>query len=149
MSARGQQGFTLVEMLLVLLVLALTAGMATARLGGRNADDSLQGVAYEMASRFRGARTAAMRSGADRVVLIDLAERVISGGDRSPPQIPRTFDIVAETSAAERPAASVAAVRFLPNGSSTGATVRLASGSQVYEISISWFTGRVSVEAAR
>ena len=149
MSARGQQGFTLVEMLVVLVVLALTAGVATARFSVRSADDSLQAIAYEIASRCRAARTGAMRNGADQVVLIDLADRVMSGGDKPPLQIPSTVDIVAETSAAEQPAASVAAVRFLANGSSTGGTVRLASGTQAYEVSISWFTGRVSVEAAR
>lgn len=149
MSARSQQGFTLVEMLLVLVILALTAGIATARFSVRNPDDSLQSVAYEIASRCRTARTGAMRTGADQVVLIDLAERVMSGGDKAPLQIPRTVDVVAETSAAEQPAASVAAVRFLANGSSTGGTVRIASGTQAYAIRISWFTGRVSVEAAR
>jgi general secretion pathway protein H len=149
MSVRGQQGFTLVEMLLVLVVLALTAGLVTSRFGARSADDNLQAIAYETASRARAARTVAMRSGIDQVVLIDLADRVVSGGDKSPLQIPTAVDIVAETSAAERPDPSVAAVRFLPNGSSTGGMVRLATGTQAYEIRISWFTGRVSVAAAR
>ena len=149
MSGRGQQGFTLVEMLVVLLALALTAGMAMARFTVRSADDSLQGVAYEIASRYRAARTGAMRNGVDQIVLIDFADRVVSGGDKPPLHIPPAVDIVAETSAAEQPASSVAAIRFLPNGSSTGGTVRLAKGTQTYEIGISWFTGRVSVEAAR
>lgn len=148
MSARGQQGFTLIEMIVVLLVLAMIAGMASARFSVRSGADSLQAIAYEVASRCRAARTGAVRAGADQVVTIDLASRVMAGGEKEPLEIPQPISIVAETSAAERPSASVAAVRFLPNGSSTGGMVRLASGGQAYEIRINWFTGRVSVEAA-
>jgi general secretion pathway protein H len=146
MRARGQRGFTLIEMIVVLLVLAMIAGMASARLSVRSGAESLQAIAYEIASRCRAARASAVRGGADQVVLIDLADRVMTGGGKEPIQIPQTISIVAETSAAERPSASVAAVRFMPNGSSTGGMVRLQSGGQAYEIRINWFTGRVSVE---
>jgi general secretion pathway protein H len=149
MSAGRQHGFTLIEMLLVLVVLALVAAMTTARFGASNATENLQGTAQEIASRYRAARSGAVRGGNDQIVLIDLAERVMTGGDRAPLHIPPAFSILAETSATERPSPSVAAVRFLPNGSSTGGMVRLASVSEAYEIRINWFTGRVSVEATR
>lgn len=149
MSTRGQQGFTLIEMLLVLVVLGLVAAMTTARFSARNAGDSLRTVTHEVASRYRAARTGAVRSGGDQVVLLDLDERIVIGGDRPPLHIPAAYNIVAETSADERPSASVAAVRFLANGSSTGGVVRLALDREAYEIRINWFTGRVSVEATR
>jgi general secretion pathway protein H len=144
-----QGGFTLVEILAVLLVLAIVAGLAGARLGGRGGGDSLQALAHEFASRCRAARAKAIRRGADQTVVIDLAQRVVSAGEEVLPlSIPATITILTDTSAAEQRSRSIAGIRFHPNGSSTGGTVRLESGRRAYEIRVNWFTGRVSVEAA-
>ena len=146
---RGRQsGFTLIEMIAVLLVLAILAGFVGVRLrpGG---NDALQATAHELASRCRAARASAIRRGADQTVVIDLANRTVSAGNAGQPlQIPATITVLTDTSAAEQRSQAIAGVRFHPNGSSTGGTIRLESGKKAYEVRINWFTGRVSVEAA-
>jgi general secretion pathway protein H len=144
-----QGGFTLVEILVVMLVLAILAGMAGARFATRGAGDSLQATAYELASRCRAARAKAIRRGADATVVIDLAQRMVSAGEDVPPLgIPAAITILTDTSSAEQRSPSTAGIRFHPNGSSTGGKVRLESGPRAYEVRINWFTGRVSVQAA-
>ena len=82
-------------------------------------------------------------------MVIDLANRMVSAGNAAQPlQIPATITVLTDTSAAEQRSQAIAGVRFHPNGSSTGGTIRLESGRKAYEIRINWFTGRVSVEAA-
>ena len=146
---RGRQsGFTLIEMIAVLLVLAILAGFVGVRLRP-GSSDALQATAHELASRCRAARASAIRRGADQTVVIDLANRMVSAGNAAQPlQIPATITVITDTSAAEQRSQAIAGVRFHPNGSSTGGMVRLESGRKAYEIRVNWFTGRVSVEAA-
>jgi general secretion pathway protein H len=146
MHAR-QAGFTLVELLAVLVVLALVAGLAATQLGTRHSGEVLQAAAHELASRCRAARTAAIRKAESRTVVIDMANRVVTAGQDTPSlRIADTISIVSETSAAEQRGRKVAGIRFFPNGASTGGKVRLETGRQAYEVRVNWLTGRVVVE---
>lgn len=142
-----QAGFTLVELLAVLVVLALVAGLAATQLGTRHGGAALEAAAHELASRCRAARAAAIRQAASRTVVIDMANRVVTGGVDMPPlRIADTIGITSETSAAEQQGGKVAGIRFFANGASTGGKVRLETGRQAYEVRVNWLTGRVVVE---
>jgi general secretion pathway protein H len=146
MRAR-QDGFTLVELLAVLVVLAIVAGVATTNLGARHSGDVLQATAHELASRCRAARSAAIRQATDQTVVIDMGNRVIIAGKDVPPlRIVDAVSIASETSATEQRAPRVAGIRFFPNGGSTGGKIRLETGRQAYEVRVNWLTGRVAVE---
>jgi general secretion pathway protein H len=142
-----QDGFTLIEVLAVVMVLAIVAGLATARFVAGHGGDALQVAAYELASRCRAARANAIRRGSSEVVLIDLATRMVATDrERAPLIIPAAVTIRSETSASERRSQSITGIRFFPTGASTGGTVRLETGTHAYEIRVNWFTGRVDVE---
>lgn len=143
-----QSGFTLVEIIAVLMVLAIVAGLAGTRMSARSGSGVLQTTAYDLAARIRAARSRAIRGGADQVVVIDLANRVVKDGGGPELSIPAAIGILTDTSSAEQRSRSAAGIRFHPNGSSTGGTIRLESGRQAFEIRVNWFTGRVSVQAA-
>jgi general secretion pathway protein H len=142
-----QEGFTLIELLAVLMVIAIAAGVAATHFGIRQGADTLRATAYELASRYRAARTAAIRQASEQAVTIDMASRMVSSGGAAPAlKIPETVSVVTETTATERGAARTAAIRFFPNGASTGGRIRLETGRQAYEVHVNWLTGRVAVE---
>jgi general secretion pathway protein H len=144
-----EQGFTLVEILAVLVVLAIVAGLSMARLGARHGGATLQATAHEIASRLRAARLQAIRRGSDQTVVIDMANRVVTAGqDTAPLRISDSINIFSETSATERHSRTAVGIRFLPNGASTGGRVRLEAGRQTYEVRVNWLSGRVVVERA-
>jgi general secretion pathway protein H len=146
MRAR-QDGFTLVEMLAVLVVLAIVGGLVATRLGARHAGDVLQATAHQLASRCRAARSAAIREASERTVLIDMGNRVVTAGiGTAPLKIADTVSVSSQTSASEQGAPRIAGIRFFPNGQSTGGKVRLETGRQAYEVRVNWLTGRVAVE---
>jgi general secretion pathway protein H len=149
----GQAGFTLVEVLAVLVVLAIVGAVAVNRLGPRHDRDMLQATAYELASRCRAARLTAIRQAANRTVFIDIENRLVTAGrEVAPLKIADTISIYSHTSAASPTSAAeqgsqrIAAIRFLPNGSSTGGRIRLETGRQAYEVRVNWLSGRVVVE---
>lgn len=142
-----QAGFTLVELLAVLVVLALVAGLAATQLGTRYGGAALEAAAHEIASRCRTVRAAAIRQAESRAVVIDIASRVVTGGTDMPSfKIPPTINITFEGSAGERQGQRIAGIRFFPNGASTGGKFRLETGRQAYEVRVNWLTGRVAVE---
>lgn len=144
-----QDGFTLVELLAVLVVLAIAAGVSAAHLGTRHSGEVLQAAAHELASRCRAARAAAIRRASDQTVIIDMAHRLVRAGNDVPPlRIADTISVSSQTSATEQRSPSVAGIRFFPNGASTGGKVRLETGRQAYEVRVNWLTGRVVVERA-
>lgn len=144
-----ERGFTLIEILAVLVVLTIVGSLAMARFGVRHGGEMLQATAHELASRCRAARAEAIRRGSDQTVVIDMANRVVTAGRDVPPlRISDTISISSETSATEGRSQRVAGIRFLPNGGSTGGKVRLESGKQTYEVRVNWLTGRVVVERA-
>jgi general secretion pathway protein H len=144
-----QNGFTLVELLAVLVVLAIAAGVAAAHLGPRHSAEVLQASTHELASLCRAARAAAIRQASDRTVVIDMANRLVTAGkDAAPLRIAETISISSQTSATEQRSPSVAGIRFFPNGTSTGGKIRLETGRQAYEVRVNWLTGRVVVERA-
>jgi general secretion pathway protein H len=146
MQAR-QDGFTLVEILAVLVVLAIAAGLVGARFAARHDSEVLQAAAYELASRCRAARSAAIRNGSDQAIVIDVANRLVTAGADVPPlRISEGIGIVSRTSAMERHSRGAVGIRFFANGASTGGTVRLESGRRSYEVRVNWLTGRVVVE---
>jgi len=140
-------GFTLVEVLAVLVVLALVVGLAATQLGTRHGGAALEAAAHEIASRCRAARAAAIRQAESRAVVIDMGTRVVTAGADVPPfRIAESIGVTSETSAAERQGGKVAGIRFFPNGASTGGKVRLETERQAYEVRVNWLTGRVVVE---
>lgn len=146
MPAR-QNGFTLVEILAVLVVLAIAGALVGVRLGARHDGEMLQSAAYELASRCRAARAGAIRRGSDQTVVIDMANRVVTTGESGPSlRIAEKISVLSETSAMERRSRNVVGIRFFANGASTGGKVRLESGKQAYEVRVNWLTGRVVVE---
>lgn len=141
----GNAGFTLVEMLAVLVIIALTAGAISMLYRSPSSDAQLKTASLTAASRLRDIRSGAMVSGTDRLAVIDVAQRSIEFGNGIPPlTFPGSIDIDVMSADSERLSPSAAGIRFFPNGSSTGGTINLRARDKAYEVRVNWLTGRVS-----
>lgn len=106
---------------------------------------TLSALATEIASRARATRGMAIETGRDAMLSVDLERRdIVSPGRRSHLPIPADIDLDVVASSAEQ-RGNVSAIRFFPDGASSGGTICLSQSGSSYEIRINWFTGRVHV----
>jgi general secretion pathway protein H len=143
-----QAGFTLIEMLVVLTILALTTTLILPLVSGGSEGARLQMAAGDLASAFRLTRSAAITRNRDISLMIDVNRRMFSSAVVSQ----RAFapDIDAKLTFATGLGAGTAdgGFRFFPDGSSTGGDVTLSLRGKQTTLCVDWLTGVVRRDQA-
>jgi general secretion pathway protein H len=139
-------GFTLLELLIVLLIVAFV-GVIVLRPEWRRTDAAeLKSAALTFASDLRSARSWAITHNAVVVVQLDLDHGKYSGiGVGRVTVLLRAMTLGArlEDDAATR-SSGVVGLRFWPDGTVTGADLLLALHGQTRHVTIDWLTGHVA-----
>lgn len=147
LSVGLSDGFTLVEMLVVLglvaLLLMISLPYATSSGGQRELDATAQVVA----AKLREAQTSSLSANRERSLTVDPEKRRLlqTGPDRTF-QMPLDIKIAIITSSNEVVEGS-GAFRFFPDSGSTGGKIILSSGNSRREIAINWLTGAVVISS--
>ena len=143
----NEAGFTLIEMLAVLAVLALAAALVVMHGPQRSPALDLRTAVQQVAGTLRLARSRAIAGNRDVGVTFDTAARSVrldgTGARALPPGVAITVTALMGETAGER----LAAIRFAPDGSSTGGQVDLDGAGRRVRIGVEWLTGRVEVFA--
>lgn len=138
-----QAGFTLVEVVAVMVIIALVASLAITMMSGTGRGQ-LKSLALEIAAQLRRERLGAVMTGRQREVSIDGERRILMGDVGDVVAIPR--DVVLDILGIDASwSGRRAVVRFLPDGGSTGAVLKLSREKAEYEIRVNWFTGGVAI----
>ena len=145
MRARAK-GFTLLEVVLVLVIGAI-AYVAVLTLPSRGASSAdMKAAARTLAAGLRHAQTMAMATRRDSALTIDVDSREFTvSGDTVVRQLPSALEVKLFTAQTEVTSERRGAIRFYPDGSSTGGRITLASGERKYLVDVDWLTGRVSI----
>lgn len=141
-----ESGFTMLEMILVLVlgagILAMVIGFAPK--GASSAD--LKASARALASALRQAQSTAMATRRDTTLTVDMEAREFNftGGNRAH-VLPTGIDLKLLTAQTEVESERKGAIRFYPDGSSTGGRITVAAGERHYFVDVDWLTGRVAI----
>ena len=138
-------GFTLIEILVVLAILALVTGFAVPRIIGSRDRMEMQTAARLVAAALRSTRNIAMTSGNDQALTLDTGVAALLAPAGRAVRLPTDIRPVLFTATREQVADTVGRIRFFPDGSSTGGGVRLIQGEQQTDVLVDWLTGRVSI----
>lgn len=175
--ARGQAGFTLIEILIVVTLVAALSAVLIATIGGGMDGLRLRGTAKDIAGELRHARAQAMAKGKVQRFVIDPAERRWSSGETSDPtgnqagnrtddgaggqtgddtagetregQVSKKIDIVFVGARELQPRRGQGAIVFFEDGASSGGRIQLRQDKAAWNIDVAWLTGEVSLHRAR
>ena len=147
--ASREAGYTLIEMVAVLAIVAMLAGIALPHWPSGTTRPRLEAYALSIAAILKADRTAALSRRARVATLLDVKTREVSSGSgagavRLPEDV--AFDaVVAETCAGGQNGSEI---DFLPSGMSCGGSIALARPGAAYRVRVNWLTGGVEVVAA-
>jgi general secretion pathway protein H len=143
-----ESGFTLLEIVCALAIVALMAAVLLPRLPHGTTRPRLEAYAVETASLLKADRNAAMRRQTQVATEVDASSRLIRSGATSRVlQLPQDVDIeaVLPRNCNESPAFS--SISFFPTGMSCGGFIALTRLGAGYEIRVNWLTGGVEIVA--
>jgi general secretion pathway protein H len=135
-----------VELLVVLAIIGLIAALAVPALGRLAPGIELSADAHKVATALKTARHQAIQRGREMVVTIDVDGRRLQAGSAPPVQLDHDLGMSLLTAASELRGTKAGAIRFFPDGTSTGGRVTLTAADMSYDVSVAWLTGRVSID---
>jgi general secretion pathway protein H len=141
------RGFTLLEMLVVLGLLALALAVVAPSLGRARLGVMVRSTAYELAANLRATRAAARSTSAEHALTIDLAQRLYwAEGVVAPRPLPRGVAVDVTVPESERITAAAGRIRFFPDGSASGARLVLHDSRSTASIAVDWLTADVRMQ---
>ncbi len=139
------KGFSLIELLIVLVIIGFMVVLIPPRLSALMETIQIKSAARNLVSALRQTRNAAITTQKEHVLRLDLANKTYSFKRKNMKKLPEKLQINLYTARTEQISDQVGAIRFYPDGSSTGGRIRLKMGKQTRYIDINWLTGKVAL----
>jgi len=143
-SRAPQNGFTLIEMLAVIVLIAIAASVTAVALHGRSRGE-LQSAAQRVAAGLRDTRTRAMATGKPQWFSVDLRAHSYTVPGRDPRTLPAAAAVHVESAAEAGKQPGIARIGYFPDGSSSGGNITLDEARRSARVDVDWLTGAVTV----
>lgn len=138
-------GFTLLEMLVVILLIGIAAAAVAVSVTQGLASARINAASGEIAAALRATRAQAIVQGKEQHFDVDPRNDTYSDAKRKDVRLPAGLELSVTSALEDRPDAHTGRIRFFPDGSSTGGHIVLRSGRRQWRINVSWLTGQVAV----
>jgi len=145
-NSRASAGFTLLELLVVLVLMAMIYALATPVISSGLPGAELKSAARQLAAGLRKARSQAVTRKEEAALTLDVEQHHFEvSGDKRSYALPDKLEISLYTAQSELLRDKVGAIRFYPDGSSTGGRITVAAGERKYHVNVDWLTGQVAI----
>jgi general secretion pathway protein H len=146
----SEAGFTLLEIICVVAIVAALAAVALPRLSQGTSRPRLEAYAIEVASLLKADRIAAIKGHAPIATSVSAATRSIRSGSTGrvvtvPDDV--AFQATLPQRCNQRPA--LATIDFFTSGMSCGGAIALTRAGVGYQVRVNWLTGGTEVVAYR
>ncbi len=141
------RGFTLLELLVVVTIMAMVYILVPRMFFNGVSGADLRASSRDIAAGLRQARGIAINEKRETAVTLDLEKRAFAlTGNTRTFQLPEKLELKLYTAQSEIVNERQGAIRFFPDGSSTGGRVTVASGERKFLVDVDWLTGKVSIQ---
>ena len=144
MRLSSNKGFTLLELLIVITIVAFMATLVGVKLHGRERTD-LESVARTLVTDLRYVRSRAMVNNIDTEISFDVsANSYVSRQAKIDRSLPETMTVRLTVDQRDIEG-SHGKIVFYPDGSSSGGEVHLSKDGRVMEVATTWLNGYVTL----
>ena len=143
------RGFTLLELVLVLAIIALATLLGAGAIGRGMEGLRLRSAANGVAAQLRFTRAQALATGEPQSFTIDPAAHAWTAPKGRHGELPASASVAFIGAREAQPSEGEGAVVFFPDGAATGGRVRLQQGTAAWQVDVAWLTGQVAVTRAR
>lgn len=148
-KGRPERGFTLLEMIVVLLIIATAATLLGTSIVGRLDSVKVATAARDLTAALRFTRSQAILHREEKFIEVDLDKRSYTVPGRSAVELPESMELKLLTAQSEVASDKVGRIRFFSDGGSTGGRVTLISGGRQWKVNVSWLTGEIELDDGR
>jgi general secretion pathway protein H len=139
--ARRSAGFSMLESLVVLALVALLAGMASQLLRPPSAHMRLEAATRGFCATLRATRSRAIATNDEAMVVVDLFNKTYASPVGGEGRLPADARITLDVASTQRLSDHSGAITFYPDGGSTGGDMALQISELRATISVNWLTG--------
>ncbi len=152
----NDNGFLLLEALIVLMILAMSASIAAPLLQRSRPGDDVRAKAIEVSGLLKAARSVARKSSRTQLISYSVpARRLTWTQGAKAVVVPATMSLrlvdgsgLPTAKSSNQPGASQSGIRFLRDGSSNSATIQLRSAGRTATLTTDWLTGETRLRVA-
>jgi len=141
----NQSGFTLIEVLVVMVMLAVIAGVVAFNMSGSLKASEIRAASRDMVAALRYTRSQAMVKHQEQKLMINLRDKSYKAPGKTAVKLPAEMEIKVFAAESDIASETSAGIRFFSDGSSNGGRVTLMMGERFWRINIAWLTGEIRV----
>jgi len=145
-SPMTSRGFTLVELMVVLVIIALVMGLVATSMTRSISGAQARAASRNLVASLRYTRARAIIDKQEQVFQVDTENRSYQAPGRRQIDLPEGVDVTITTARSEVTSEAVSGIRFFPDGGSTGGHIELTVNDREYRVNVAWLTGEASLE---
>lgn len=147
------RGFTLIEILLVIGIMAVITTIVAVQVVGSLDSAKVASAGRDLMAAMRYTRGAALLQHQSQAVIFDVEKKTYQVPGKDPVELPDAMEIELFSATEEQLDEKTGAIRFYPDGGSTGGQVKLSVDGRSWTVQVAWLTGDIglvdSAKAAR
>lgn len=142
---KDYSGFTLVELLFVMVIIALMMGLVATSISRNISGAESRVAARKIVAALRYTRTQAILKKSETVFVVDTEARTYVAPGREKVELPEGMEVLLTTARTELTSETAGGIRFFPDGGSTGGHVKLKVNGREYRVDVAWLTGEATL----
>lgn len=138
-----RNGFTLIEVLVVMVMLAVIAGTVAFNMTGSLKSAKIRAASKDLVAALRYTRSQAVIKHEEQRLMINVENKSYQAPGKDAVTFPEGMELKVYAAESEVPSEREAGFRFFSDGSSTGGRVTLIYGERFWRINVAWLTGEI------